>query len=164
MKIEIVLRTLRANYRLNRQDLKMFKQMVEQILDTEGIKRGEYFIKASFDSTLEEYKEAMDEVNENINEEFREAGEDLNLDCGTTLKLDSVPHLGHHFRITLQNEKNLRDKKNYTTLDAVKGGVRFTTEKLKALNLDFSEARKSYEEQQKSIVDEAIRVARKILT
>lgn len=135
--------------------------MVEQVIDAEGIRRGEYFITSAFDDTLEEFKEALDLVEEKINKELRKAAEDLRLDAGSGIKLEFVAHLGYHFRVTLQNEKDLRDKKKYKTLDAVKGGVRFTTEKLTELNLDFSEARKSYEEQQKSIVDEVIRVARK---
>lgn len=40
------------------------------------------------------------------------------------------------------------------------GGLRFTTDKLSELNSECNDARTSYEEQQKSIVDEVVRVAR----
>lgn len=135
--------------------------MVEQIIDVDGIKQGQYFIKPSFDTELEELKERMDAVEEKLNNELEIAAKDLKLESGTQLKLEYVSHHGYHFRIILSNESALRQNKKYTTLDTVKGGIRFTTTKLGELNLDFTEARTSYEEQQKSIVDEVIRVARK---
>lgn len=143
--------------------MKLFKQMVEQIIDVDGIKQGQYFIKPSFDTELEELKERLDAVEEKLNKELEIAAKDLKLESGTQLKLEYVSHLGYHFRITLSNESALRQNKKYTTLDTVKGGIRFTTSKLGDLNLDYSQTRASYEEQQKSIVDEVIRVARKKL-
>lgn len=136
--------------------------MVEQIIDVDGIKRGEYFIKPSFDTELGELKESMDGIEEKINRELAKAAKDLRLDSGTALKLEFIAHHGYHFRVTLQNESILRNNDKYKTLGAVKGGVRFTTDKLSELNSEFNDARASYEEQQKSIVDEVVRVARMI--
>lgn len=144
---------------LKSQDLKLFKQMVEQIIDVDGIQRGEYFIKPSYDENLEKVKEAMNKVEEKINKQLRKVADDLSL--GGSIKLEFVSHLGYHFRITLKDEAVLRKNDKYRILDAVKGGVRFTTEKLSELNLDFNESKTSYEEQQKTIVEEVIRVARK---
>lgn len=135
--------------------------MVEQVIDADGLKRGEYFIKPSFDKELEEVKDEMDAIEEKLNGELAKAAKDLKLESGTGIKLDFVQHHGYHFRITLSNAKVLQKREKYKTLDAVKGGVRFSTDKLEELNFDFDEARKSYEEQQKNIVDEVIRVARK---
>lgn len=136
--------------------------MVEQIIDVDGIKRGEYFIKPSFDTELEELKESMDAIEEKLNDELAKAARDLKVDSGTTLKLEFVAQHGYHFRITLNNESILRNKDKYKTLGALKGGVRFTTDKLTDLNSEFNDVRTSYEEQQKSIVDQVVRVARKI--
>lgn len=135
--------------------------MVEQVIDIDGIKRGEYFIKPSFDKELEELKEEMDAVIEKLNKEHVKAAKDLKLDMGTTLKLDCIEKHGYHFRITLSNESVLRNNKKYKQLETVKAGVRFNTANVEELNLEFDTARKSYEEQQKTIVDEVIRVARK---
>lgn len=137
----------------------MFKQMVEQVLDVDGIKIGEYFIRASFDNDLKELKDAMDAIEEEMNREHAKVATDLNLDRGSTIKLELVGHLGYHFRI--KDESKIRGNKKYPVLVAVKAGVRFTTEKLKDLNEKFSEKRTVYEEQQQSIVNEVIRVARK---
>ncbi|KAG4080064.1 hypothetical protein HA402_014504 [Bradysia odoriphaga] len=140
-------------------DVKLFKQMVEQVIDAEGIKRGEYFIRPSFDTELETVKASMDEVEEKMDKKLKAAAKDLNLDAGTTIKLEYVAHHGHHFRITLSNESVLRKNNKYKTLDAVKGGVRFNTDALVLLNDELNEIRKAYEEQQQSIVEEVIRVA-----
>ncbi|GAB0099393.1 DNA mismatch repair protein spellchecker 1 [Sergentomyia squamirostris] len=139
-------------------DLYKFKEMVEKILDLEGLNRGEYLIKSSFDEELEEMKEKMDEVEEKITREFRKAAKDLNLDEGTSIKLNVVSHIGYHFRISRDEDGVLKKNTKYRTIDAIKGGLRFTTEKLTDLNAEFTELRQNYEEQQKSIVDEVIKV------
>ena len=137
----------------------MFKQMVEQVIDNDGIEKGEYLIKASFDDRLLEMKRSMDSVEDKMNRQLSRAADDLNLDAGSSIKLEYVSHLGYHFRIALKDDSLLRKNSTYKTLDAVKGGVRFTTEKLTDLNEDFVRAREEYEEQQSSIVEEVIRVA-----
>lgn len=141
------------------QDLKKLKEMVEQILDTDGVDRGEYLIKASFDDQLQEMKDEMDRLERKIDRQLSAAADDLNLEAKTSIKLDYVSHIGHHFRIALRDDSLLRKNKNYRILDAIKGGVRFTTDKLSSLNDDFVQTRENYEEQQKSIVEEVIRVA-----
>lgn len=134
----------------------MFKQMVEQIIDGEGIERGEFLIKASFDEGLQDTKSKMDNFENKINKQLSKVCDNLNLD---SVKLEYVSHLGHHFRIPLKDDACLRKNNKYRILDVVKGGVRFTTETLSDLNEEFLRAKEEYEEQQKSIVDEVIRVA-----
>lgn len=139
------------------EDLKLFKQMVEQIIDSDGLEKGEYFVKPSFDHQLEEMKESMDALEEKIQKQLKKATIDL---CAEqTIKLDYVSHLGYHFRIALKDESLIRKNNNYRILDAIKGGARFTTDKLSELNEDFNQAKIAYQEQQKTIVDEVIRVA-----
>lgn len=140
-------------------DLVMFKQMVEQVMDLKGIEKGEYFVKASFDDTLQEWKDKMNDVEEQIQVQFSKAAKDLDLDKGTAIKLDTVSHLGYHFRISLKDEAVLRKNTKYRSIDAIKGGARFTTDKLDELNQDFDEARIAYEEHQKTIVDEIVRIS-----
>lgn len=135
--------------------------MIEQVIDTEGIKQDEYFIRPTFDTDLETVKAAMDEVEEKLNKKLKTAAKDLKLEAGTGIKLEYVAHHGYHFRITLSNETALRKNAKYKTLDAVKGGVRFNTDELGVLNEEFNDAREAYKEKQKNIVDEVIRVARK---
>lgn len=135
----------------------MFKQMVEQILDTDGIDKGEYLIKASFDEQLQDTRDSMDAIEHKIHKQLTAASNDLNLE--SRIKLEYVSHIGHHFRISLKDDSILRKNSKYRILDAIKGGVRFTTEKLSDLNEEFLRAKENYEEQQKSLVDEVIRVS-----
>lgn len=134
----------------------MFKQMVEQIIDCEGVERGEFLIKASFDERLQETKASMDSFESKMNKQLSKVSDNLNLD---SVKLEYVSHLGHHFRIPLKDDGSLRKNNKYRILDAVKGGVRFTTDALSDLNEEFLRSKEEYEEQQKSIVEEVIRVA-----
>jgi DNA mismatch repair protein MSH2 len=83
---------------------------------------------------------------------------DLNLDEGTSIKLDTISHLGFHFRISLKDDAVLRKSSKYKTLDTVKAAVRFTTDRLTDLNTDYAEAKASFEEHQSTIVEEVIRI------
>lgn len=134
----------------------MFKEMVEQVIDKDGIERGEFFVKASFDDELGDLHDNMDAIKEKIQSQLRKATSDLGLD---SIKLDYVSHLGYHFRIPLKDESVIRKNNKYKVLDAIKGGARFSTDRLGDLNDDFRQAKVAYEEQQKSIVDEIVRVA-----
>jgi DNA mismatch repair protein MSH2 len=40
----------------------MFKSMVEQVVDLEGIEKGEYFVQSSFDDNLKEYRKQMNDI------------------------------------------------------------------------------------------------------
>lgn len=137
----------------------MFKQMVEQVLDTDNIEKGEFLVKASFDDQLQEMKETMDAIEHKIHKQLSSAADSLNLEARTSIKLEYVSHHGYHFRMALKDDAVLRKNNKFRTLDAIKGGVRFTSDKLSDLNEDFLRARENYEEQQKTIVDEVVRVA-----
>lgn len=130
--------------------------MVEQTIDKEGLDKGEFFVKPSFDDQLAEMKDNMSTLVDKINSQLRKAINDLNMD---SIKLDYVSHLGYHYRIPLKNESIIRKNNKYRILDAIKGGARFTTDRLSELNDDFIQAKAAYEEQQQSIVAEIVRVA-----
>lgn len=89
-------------------DLKMFKSMVEQILDLTAIERGEYLVKPTFDDQLKEFKQEMDEVESKMKRLLTKVADDLGLDAGSSIKLDFVGHHGFHFRISLKDETLIR--------------------------------------------------------
>ncbi|XP_055591799.1 DNA mismatch repair protein spellchecker 1 isoform X2 [Uranotaenia lowii] len=140
-------------------DLKMFKSMVEQILDLEAVEKGEYLVKYTFDDQLKEYKEQMDEIEGKMKRLLSKVADDLGIEAGSTIKLDYVGHHGYHFRMSLKDEPLIRKSSKFQILDAIKGGVRFTNEKLADYNADITNSRECYEEQQKTVVDEVIRIA-----
>lgn len=104
----------------------------------------------------------MDEKEEGIRLQLVKAASNLGLDAGKTIKLDTTPQYGFHFRVTLNNEKILRDK-SYIILDSIKGGVRFRNRKTEDLNQEYAEARSTYTSQQKTIVAEIIETAGRAL-
>lgn len=134
----------------------MYKQMVEQIIDIDGIEKGEFLVRSSFDDQLKELRNTMDQFESKMDKIHSKAINDLGIDG---LKLEYVSHLGYHFRITLKDESGLRGNKKYKTIDTLKGGVRFTNDALESLNEDFLGAKEDYEKQQQSIVEEVVRVA-----
>lgn len=130
--------------------------MVEQVIDLESIDKGEYFIQASFDDQLQDLKEKLDDVEEDIRKQQKKAERDLELD---NIKLEIVSHIGYHFRVTTRNDTFIRKDKNYKIIDAVNSGIRFTSTKLSDLNNKFQETKLEYEELQKAIVAEVVKTA-----
>lgn len=137
-------------------DLKMFRDMVEQIIDKTALKRGEFFVDPTFDDQLVDVKASMDTLEESMQRQLRKAINELGID---SVKLECVSHLGYHMRLALKDETTIRKRKEYQVLDAIKGGVRFTTDRLSSLNDEFQQAKAAYEEQQETIVAEIVRVA-----
>lgn len=101
----------------------------------------------------------MNESEEEIQDQLNKVAKDLSLDAGKVLKLESNQQIGYYFRVTLKEEKTIRNKKGYTTIDSNKSGVRFTNQKLTSLNEDFVSIRDQYFQQQKSVVSEIIGIA-----
>lgn len=141
---------------IDMQELKGFKAMVESIIDVDSIEKGEYLVNPSFDEQLQELKATMDGFESKMEKIHSKAISELGIDG---VKLEYVSHLGYHFRVTLKDESGLRNNKKYKTIDALKGGVRFTNDALEKLNQDFLQAKEGYEEQQETIVAEVIKTA-----
>ena len=57
----------------------------------------------------------------------------------------------------------MRANKSYSVIETRKDGIKITNDKLERFNEEFYSLNINYEEQQKSVVDEVIRVACKFL-
>ncbi|KAF7233145.1 hypothetical protein EG68_09872, partial [Paragonimus skrjabini miyazakii] len=137
-----------------------FQEMVESTIDLEVAQsRSEFIIRADFDDTLGELQNKLNQLEESIEEEFGRCARKLNLDPGKSVKLDSNEQLGYFMRVTLKEEKSLREFKSFQILDAQKGGVRFRNAAMSHLNDNHLEVKREYTEAQKSIVDEVLRIA-----
>lgn len=123
------------------------------------ISTGEYLVRHSFDETLGEIKKEMDSLEREMQKELKKCAKIAGLDEGSAIKLDYVSHLGFHFRSTRKEEAKLRHHKVFETIDTARGGIRYTTVRLKELNVDFSKNKEDYEEKQKEIVDEIVHTA-----
>ncbi|CAK9800192.1 DNA mismatch repair protein Msh2 [Anthophora plagiata] len=141
------------------KDMDKFQQMVEQTIDLDAAGTGDFLVKPEFDDTLKELKSIMDEVEEKLQSQLGKVADDLSIEAGKILKLESNQQLGYYFRVTLKEEKVLRNKKQYTILDSNKSGVRFRTNKLNDLNDEYIAARDKYIGEQKKVVAEIVEIA-----
>ncbi|CAK9806196.1 DNA mismatch repair protein Msh2 [Anthophora quadrimaculata] len=141
------------------KDMDKFQQMVEQTIDLDAAGTGDFLVKPEFDDTLKELKSIMDEVEEKLQSQLGKVADDLSIEAGKILKLESNQQLGYYFRVTLKEEKVLRNKKQYTILDSNKSGVRFRSNKLNDLNDDYIAARDKYIGEQKKVVAEIVEIA-----
>ncbi|XP_017799020.1 PREDICTED: DNA mismatch repair protein Msh2-like [Habropoda laboriosa] len=136
-----------------------FQQMVEQTIDLDAAERGDFLVQPEFDDTLKELKSTMNEVEEKLQSQLGKVADDLSTEAGKIVKLESNQLLGYYFRVTLKEEKVLRNKKQYTILDSNKSGVRFRSNKLNDLNDEYIAARDKYTVEQKKVVTEIIEIA-----
>nr|XP_050846789.1 DNA mismatch repair protein Msh2 isoform X1 [Vespula vulgaris] len=140
-------------------DMDKFQQMIEQTIDLDAAEKGDFLVRPDFDDELKELKEEMDEMEEKVQSQLSKVADDLGLESGKSLKLETNQQFGYYFRITLKEEKILRNKKNYVILDSNKSGVRFRNNKLSELNDEYIAARDKYTTQQKTVVTEIIEIA-----
>ncbi|XP_060580063.1 DNA mismatch repair protein Msh2-like [Ruditapes philippinarum] len=140
-------------------DFAKFQEMVEATMDLDQVENHEFVIKADFDEGLTALKEKMDKLEDNIKGQLNKVCMDLGLEPNKVLKLESNAQLGYFFRVTLKEEKVLRNNKNYITIDTKTNGVRFHNKAVRELNTDYLEAKEEYGEQQKSVVNEVIGIA-----
>ncbi|GAA56654.1 DNA mismatch repair protein MSH2 [Clonorchis sinensis] len=141
------------------ENFSKFQEMVQSTIDLEMIqRRNEYIIRSDFDDELGELKSKLDKLEESIEDEFRRSARKLNLEPGKSVKLDSNEQLGYFMRVTLKEEKTLRDFKSFEVLDAQKGGVRFRNSSMSQLNTSHLEMKQEYAAAQQTIVDEVLRI------
>ncbi|KAK2578045.1 hypothetical protein KPH14_008462 [Odynerus spinipes] len=141
------------------EDMNKFQQMIEQTIDLDAAEKGDFLVRPDFDDELKELKEYMDEIEQKLQPQLAKAADDLGLEAGKSLKLETNQQFGYYLRVTLKEEKILRNKKNYTILDSNKSGVRFRSNKLNELNDEYIAARQKYTTQQKTVVTEIIEIA-----
>ncbi|XP_011169227.2 DNA mismatch repair protein Msh2 isoform X2 [Solenopsis invicta] len=140
-------------------DMDKFQQLVEQTIDLDAAEKGEFMVNPGFADDLKVLKDAMTETEETIQQQLNKAANDLCLEAGKVIKLENNQQFGYYFRITLKEEKILRNKKHYTILDSNKAGIRFRNNRLNELNDDFTDARNKYMERQKDVITEIVGIA-----
>lgn len=91
--------------------------------------------------------------------ELKKAMDELGFDNAKKIKLECDEQHGYFFRVTIAEEPVLRQKKKFRIIDAVKGGVRFTNDKLEDLNSSYSRIKQNYKDQQKVLEEEIFNIA-----
>ncbi|XP_043252756.1 DNA mismatch repair protein Msh2 [Colletes gigas] len=141
------------------KDMDKFQQMVGETIDLDAAERGDFLVRSEFDEELKELKVSMDEVERQLQAQLSKVANDLSIGTSKILKLESNQQFGYYFRVTLKDEKVLRNKKHYTILDSNKQGVRFRSNEMNYLNDDYIAAREKYTVEQKKVVTEIIEIA-----
>ncbi|BES93501.1 mutS homolog 2 [Nesidiocoris tenuis] len=141
------------------KDMAKYQDMIESTIDMSLVDKGEYLVKAEFDEDLQNLREKMDELEDSLGVELNRAARDLSLDPKKTLKLESNSQFGYFFRVTLKEEKCLRNNKKYHQIDTNKAGIRFRSDKLQEINEEYLAKMEQYTSHQESIVSEVTSIA-----
>ncbi|KAF2367932.1 DNA mismatch repair protein MutS C-terminal [Trinorchestia longiramus] len=140
-------------------DLSKFQEMIEATVDLDQVKQGVYVIKPDFDEELCGIRGQLDALENELSKSLRVAAADLSLEAGKSIKLEHNGQYGYFFRVTLKDEKCLRNNRAYTTLDTNKSGVRFRNSRMTDLSSEHTSQMKLYETQQKKVVHEILNIA-----
>lgn len=141
------------------KDFEKYLQMVESTLDLDKVREGRFLIKPDFDDALGELREELDQLETKIQTTFVNCGNELGLETGKVLKLEHSSIHGYYFRLTMKDEKSVRNDRSFTVIEANKSGIKFRNKKLESLNEDYSSVSDRYESQQSAIVAEMLGIA-----
>eukprot|EP00040_Diaphanoeca_grandis_P044760 m.13470 g.13470 ORF g.13470 m.13470 type:complete len:905 (-) comp9744_c0_seq1:34-2748(-) len=142
------------------QEFEKFIALVDTTVDMEATDNNEYLIRDDYSPKLKELRESMSEEQDKVPAIGQNAANDLGLEFGKAMKLESDSKLGYFFRVTRTHDKILRAQKNaFQTIETQKAGIKFTNKRLKAVNEAYKEFKKEYEREQESVVSEVLKIA-----
>jgi DNA mismatch repair protein MSH2 len=75
-------------------------EMVEATLDLDELQHHNFVIKADYDDKLRRIKTSLDAVRDNLDDEHRRVGKQLNIDITKRLHLENHSSYGYCFRVT----------------------------------------------------------------
>jgi len=140
-------------------DFDKFLQLVESTLDLEQIRNGQFLIKPEFDESLAELRQELDAVENKVQKNLNFCASELGVEAGKVLKLEHSSIHGYYFRLTMKDEKSVRNNRSFNIIEANKSGIKFRNGKLEALNDEHSDIAGRYEKQQAAIVQEMVGIA-----
>ncbi|CAO1618672.1 unnamed protein product [Sympodiomycopsis kandeliae] len=141
------------------ESLGKLAEMVEATLDLNELDQHNFVIKPDFDDKLKSIKEKLDIVRDELDEQHRLAAKDLKLDVDKKLHLENHSSYGYCLRVTRTESGAIKNKKGYTEIATIKGGVYFTTSKIRNLSESFSALSDQYSTQQSGLVKDVINIA-----
>uniref|UniRef100_A0A7S2TUX3 DNA mismatch repair proteins mutS family domain-containing protein n=1 Tax=Lotharella oceanica TaxID=641309 RepID=A0A7S2TUX3_9EUKA len=142
------------------EGFEQFVALVEKLLDFDVIENQRvYHVNPDFDPMLGEYNNSLKKLKRTMERLQRECADDLGLD-EKKVKMAQLPTTKRwHFRVSRKDEKLLRKRSGYTTLETRKDGAKFTTRDLTECSNDYCDLEKKYQQQQQRIVDKGMEVA-----
>ncbi|KAJ9479512.1 DNA mismatch repair protein MSH2 [Pseudozyma hubeiensis] len=156
---ELLKTTYLDPFELHQAALTKFNELVEATLDLNELAHHNFVIKPDFDDNLRDIKESLDDTRDKLDEQHRLAGQELRMDTEKKLHLENHHVYGYCFRVTRTDAGLVRNKKGYSDIATVKGGLYFTNEALRDLATDFKDLSERYSRSQSSLVKEVITIA-----
>lgn len=141
------------------KDFDKFVQLVETTMDLDQVREGKFLVRPDFDDALGELREDLDSVETKIQRTYTSCANELALEQGKQLKLEHSVQHGYYFRLTMKDEKAVRNNRAYTVIEANKSGIKFRNGKLEELNDEHLDISRRYESQQSAIVREMVGIA-----
>eukprot|EP00033_Pygsuia_biforma_P001435 GCRY01001619.1.p1 GENE.GCRY01001619.1~~GCRY01001619.1.p1 ORF type:complete len:982 (-),score=325.54 GCRY01001619.1:227-3022(-) len=145
-----------------RQSFQNYLAMTENTIDFKNENTNEFFINPKFDDLLGEFHEEMQQIRQQIQDSAGKVARVLGLD-EKKVKLDRSAQFGYFYRVSRKDEKFVRTKRNFTTLDARKDGVKFTDANLRILSDRYNAISEEYESRQTTLVNKVLEIARSYL-
>lgn len=139
--------------------LAKYAELVEATIDLNELTHHNFVIKPDFDDNLRQIKEALDDTRDKLDEQHRLAGKELKMDTEKKLHLENHHVYGYCLRVTRTDAGLVRNKKGYSDIATVKGGLYFTNEALRDLANDFKDLSERYSRSQSGLVKEVIQIA-----
>jgi DNA mismatch repair protein MSH2 len=138
--------------------LMKLQEMVETTVDLESLDRHEFVIKPDYDEQLLEYRQKLNDIEDEIRSIHQEVASELGLDPDKKLKLELHQNHGWCMRLTRTEERSIRGKSKFIELQTVKAGVFFTTEKMREISAESVDIQRKYSRQQASLVKEIVSI------
>ena len=115
------------------RDFEKFCQLVESTLDLDLVRQGQFLIKADFDENLGELRAQLDSLEQKIQRTLSSCASELGLEAEKVLKLEQSSQHGFYFRLTMKEEKSVRNDRSFTIIESNKSGIKFRNRKLDQL-------------------------------
>jgi DNA mismatch repair protein MSH2 len=139
-------------------DFKQLEALVETTVDLDALDRHEYLVNPAFNSDMQRIQDEKQEVIHEMEMIQQTTMNDLGLDDGKDRVKLQRNAAGYCLRVTRKDEKFLRGKARYHTIETRKDGVRFTTSSLRSLARRYEELCGDYDTIQSEIVRKCTQV------
>lgn len=142
--------------RTNLEDFEKFEEMIEQSIDINKAKRGEYIINPSFSPKLGELNKNIEEVRAKIDELKDQVADDLGID----VKLVDNNTYTFLFEVNKKegDEAFRKSKTKYKSISIKQKAISFTINDLQDLVSDYNDYTSTYMEEQKSVVTKILEI------
>lgn len=135
-----------------------FMKLVEDSIDTDKVDdSGEYVVRPECDEMIARITLDINNITSRARKELSQVAEDIGLEAGKSVKLETDAEKGFAFKVTKQNEQAVRGNSDYEQLSLVKkDGYRFTSRTLTRLSNKYVNAKQEYQDAAKNIIEEVI--------